>query len=293
MSTMQLCKDFNLCMHVLETTILYNTEMKKHIYILAIIALTGFIGSCSDEADPVIETELLEEVANANNEGIEVSVLAATPLFVGYNSISIELANTSDNSSITDATVSIMPMMHMMDMSHSCPVTNKTATINENGKYTFDVVFVMPSGDMGSWEITFNIEQNGTTKEVTVPVTVVQPDETKLISFVSQMDDMTKYFVALIGPNEPAVGENDLEIAVFKKETMMSWPAVEGMSFELEPWMTSMDHGSPNNIAPADMGDGYYMGKVNFTMTGDWEIRLTMKDGEQVIGEPVFNLTFQ
>ena len=102
------------------------------------------------------------------------------------------------------------------------------------------------------------------------------------------MDNTTKYFVALLSPEKPVVGENELKIAVYKKASMMDWPAVTGLTFEVEPWMTSMDHGSPNNIAPIDKGKGYYEGKVNFTMTGDWDIRLTLKNGSNIEGEPTF-----
>ena len=74
---------------------------------------------------------------------------------------------------------------------------------------------------------------------------------------------------------------------------MMEWPAVSDLNLEMEPWMVSMDHGSPNNIAPTHTAGGHYTGKVNFTMTGDWQIRLKIKQGEDLCGEPFFDLMFQ
>lgn len=265
--------------------------MKKHIYTLSVVILIFIFGSCTENNDPKVEENLVE-VATGDNGEIGVTILSSTELFVGFNTLSIDVNNLIDNTSITDATITIMPMMHMMNMSHSCPVDNKTSTLNEKGKYNFDVVFVMPSGDMGNWEITFKVEYGGKMQEVIVPVTVIQPDETKLISFVSELDQTTKYFVVLIDPKSPQVGGNDLEVSVYKKASMIDWPAVEGVSFELEPWMTSMDHSSPNNIAPVDVGNGHYQGKINFTMTGDWEIRLTIKENSNVIGTPVFTTVF-
>lgn len=267
--------------------------MKTYKIILGVLLFVGLLTSCTDENELIIEEEQLIELAFGENEGTEITLSAAAPLFVGYNTISVVLKNAANNSPITNAIVSVMPMMHLMDMSHSCPVINNTSSINENGQYTFDVVFVMPSGDMGSWEITFVIEHDGELIEIIVPVTVIQPSETRLMSFVSMTDETTKYFVAYIDPKTPQVGENNLELAVYKKSSMMNWPAVEGITFELEPWMTTMEHSSSNNIAPFDVGDGYYSGKVNFTMTGDWEIRLTAKIGGEVIGTPIFNTTFQ
>ena len=258
--------------------------LNKLAMLFAIVAIM----SCSDndEVAPTFETDLTE-ITSLTQDGITITLFAQENFFVGYNSIVAKIENQAGD--LISGTASVTPMMQMMDMAHSAPAENNTGQSFTNGAFAFNIVFVMPSGEMGSWSLNFDVD--GT--EVSVPVEVGSPEKARLVSFVSQMDGATKYFVALINPDEPEVGANDLEIAVFERASMMDWPAVSDMTFTLEPWMVSMDHGSPNNEAPVHMEDGHYMGKVNFTMTGDWQIRLEAMQGSSLCGEPYFDIFFQ
>ncbi len=254
------------------------------ILFLGLIVLFSSCNSSDDIAPDL--TEDLQEITTYSTNDLSISIYAPEDLFVGYNEITVEIIDANGNP--LSGEISVVPMMDMTTMSHSCPVEASQNTFSE-GMYNFNTVFVMPSGEMGSWSIDFTI--NGT--EVSVPVEVIAPGRTRLVSFTSTMDEETKYFVALIGPKEPAVGKNELEIAVFEKQSMMLWPAVTTLEFEVEPWMVSMDHGSPNNVAPGHTEKGHYKGTVNFTMTGDWQIRLTMREHGEVCGTPYFDLYFQ
>ncbi len=257
------------------------------ILAIIVVGLMVVFSSCNSAEDVAPDlTDDLVEITTHVTDDLSIGIYAPEQLFVGYNEITVEVKDTDGNP--LSGEISVVPMMDMTTMSHSCPLETENNTLSE-GIYTFNVVFVMPSGEMGSWHIDFTI--NGT--EVSVPVEVISPELSRLVSFTSDMDGSTKYFVAFLGPKEPAVGKNELEIAVFERKGMMEWPAVPGLAFEVEPWMVSMDHGSPNNVAPVDVGEGHYEGTVNFTMTGDWQIRLTMKEGKEVCGTPYFDLYFQ
>ncbi|MEQ8925240.1 MAG: FixH family protein [Fulvivirga sp.] len=259
----------------------------KSLYITMLIGLVA-LGACSDDEDatPLFQTDL-QEITSHTDNGITITLFAQETLFVGYNRITAKIEDKDGN--LLNSTASVMPMMDMMTMQHAAPIELSATDAVKNGSFEFNVVFVMPSGEMGSWSLDFIINET----EIKVPVTVVQPEYARLTSFVSQMDETTKYFVAYIQPEAPQVGQNDLEIAIFKKQSMMEWPPVDGLTLELEPWMVSMDHGSPNNIAPVSIGDGHYQGKVNFTMTGDWQIRLKVMENGQLCGEPYFDIMFQ
>ena len=76
---------------------------------------------------------------------------------------------------------------------------------------------------------------------------------------------------------------------------MMDWPAEPYLSVEIEPEMPAMNHGSPNNVNPSSIGDGHYLGVVNFTMTGWWRVNMTIKNGEGSIisDDSYFDITFQ
>lgn len=68
----------------------------------------------------------------------------------------------------------------------------------------------------------------------------------------------------------------------------MNFPPVSDLTVEITPEMPSMGHGSPNNVNPVYIENGHYKGKVNFTMTGDWRIHLTLKKGDRLITNKAF-----
>ena len=73
-----------------------------------------------------------------------------------------------------------------------------------------------------------------------------------------------------------------MEMAIYKKATMMSFPADSSLSVILTPEMPTMGHGSPNNVNPTHKRLGHYSGKVNFTMTGLWRLNLDYMSGAAV-----------
>ena len=260
----------------------------KSIKILLIVLAMVCVSACSEDENPqpTFESELIE-ITSVTDDGITVTLFASEKFFVGYNTITAKVEDEKGN--LLDGDIAAMPMMDMMEMSHSSPIEFPNGTTMQEGIFRFNAVFVMPSGEMGNWRLVFTINDT----EITVPVDVTSPELARLVSFTSLMDETAQYFVAYIDPKDPQIGQNDLEIAVFKRVSMMEWPAVTEMSFNLEPWMVSMDHGSPNNVAPVHTANGHYRGTVNFTMTGDWQLRLTMKENGNVCGTPYFDLYFQ
>ena len=261
----------------------------KPLFSFLLIGLVVIASSCGDDDEPTPDVvSPFQEWASASVDGINVKLLGQERFFVGYNTMMLEVFDNSDQP-ITGE-VKITPMMDMMTMSHSAPLEyTHGQALNAGGALEFATVFVMPSGEMGTW--TVNVEVLD--KMIEVPVEVLQPEYSRLTSFVDQVDGSTKYFVAMISPKDPQVGVNDLKVAVYKRQSMMEWPAVTDMTMELEPWMVSMDHGSPNNVAPVHTGNGHYSGKVNFTMTGDWQIRLDLLQNGELCGEPYFDIFFQ
>src|SRR5690606_15450843 len=275
--------------------------MKSILTFWALLGFLIFTVACSNDDDvvPTADSDL-QKVAEATESGLNVEVYAEEPLFVGYNRLQLKITDTEGNP--LSGNIEINPVMDMgpMDdhddhgghgehMEHSCPFDYPEGNTVNDGAVPFNVAFVMPSGEMGTWAL--NITFDG--KTVAVPVEVIQPEKPRLVSFTSGPDDNeTSYFICLVDPREPQVGQNDLQLAIYKRESMFEWPPVEGLKVEMTPWMPSMDHGSPNNVDPKDTGNGMYLGKVNFTMTGDWQIRLKIINNGVVSGEPTFDLEF-
>lgn len=255
----------------------------KNLYVL--LSLLAVLASCSEDNE-ITPDRQLALIGSATSAHLSTEAYARDSLSVGYNVIQLKLKNQGkEDPSIRIS--SLTPIMTMKEMSHSAPVER----LEGSGDNVFGVVFTMPGGaDTGFWEIHLELEANGESQNLIIPVGV-KPSVNKLKTFIDE-NDQNKIFVALIEPAQPSTGINDFEVAVFKKESADSWPAVTGYDFFMTPSMPAMDHGSPNNTDPVHTGGGHYQGKVNFTMDGLWRIALEAKKGETHCGEVFFDIEF-
>ena len=260
--------------------------MKQLLKLTAIALSIIFITfSCKEETEPInnptpdpLESYTVIGEQEVGNSGFTAKLYMLESPFVGYNYVVARLVETGTSNLVTNADVTFKPMMNMTSMSHSCPVEQPMYDADLNG-YSGTTTFVMPTSQMGSWEYTLEVVAAGgmDVHTATFDITVMEKSEKKLYSFVSNTDN-SKVFVALIEPKDPKVGMNSFEVVIYKKESMMMWPAYNGLMIEIDPQMPSMGHGSPNNVDPTFLDNGHYQGMVNFTMSGYWEINLDIKD---------------
>lgn len=269
--------------------------MKKYNWLTlwALALITFFSTGCDSEDVAPMPTVNYQKIAESMTEtaDIKVEVYSTDKLSTGYNPLHIALFDAASGKRIEQASIKLQPMMHMMDKQHAAPAENPTADRAVDGLFSGAVVFTMPSGDMGSWTLTVEVEADGRKTKAIVPVTVVEPATSRLKSFVSKTDG-AKYLVAYLQPQEPKVGVNNLEVAVYRVNGMMDFPADGKLTLELNPEMPAMGHGSPNNVNPVHQSGGHYIGKVNFTMTGLWHLHLTLKDGAEEAGKVYFEVNF-
>ena len=270
--------------------------MKRYIFLPLFALLTlSIFNSCKDNDNPDPNPLDKMEIATmaAANLGYDVTLWADDSLFTGYNTLFVEVVDPSDKSKVTDLEITATPVMTMPSMTHSAPV-EQPGTVDADNIYPFAVVFIMPSGAMGSWVLTLNLRDPVTDQkdEITIPVEIITPAETRVRNMMA-MDDSSKVFVSLVSPLNPKVGMNDFELAVHHKASMMNFPALEGLEIEIEPEMPSMGHGSPNNEHPTYTSMGHYKGVVNFTMDGWWQVHVRLKRGGALIAETDFNITLQ
>ena len=277
---------------------------QKITLVLFAFAALGISSCTKTEEEPVVTpTDPFEDLiyigeTQAVGAGAIVKLYAEESLFVGYNRLHVvvlDSANPSNN--ITDAHVTFHPMMDMGMMMHSCPFEDPGMMVEEGtNAFTGAVVFIMPTTSTGNWMLGIHVHnhENGQEGEASFDITVTQKDEPQLFSFKSEIDSSFN-FVALIDPMSPEIGINKFTLGIYKRENMMSFPGVEDLVVKSEPWMPSMNHGSPNNVDPVSIGNGIYEGQVNFTMTGYWQIKLDFEDANQnmVKGGQYFDITFQ
>lgn len=271
--------------------------MKKALWLA--LAAIFILSSCKEDEktntppthkDPLEGYVMLGE-EEATTLGYSIKLYSKEDPFTGYNYLVARLLETGTSNQITDANVVFKPMMDMGTMKHSCPTEQPIYNIGLEG-YAGTATFVMPSMG-GSWSVIIDVTPEGGTanEEVEIPITVEDKDEARIYNF---MKEGTGYFIAMVEPWKPAVGMNDYEIVIYKRESMMSWPAVTDLKVEIEPQMPSMGHGSPNNVHPVHTENGHYVGQVNFTMDGHWIVINTIKaDNDSVMHDSgFFDITF-
>lgn len=210
---------------------------------------------------------------------------------VGYIKIYTAMYDSVTNTRVKDGHFSVNPMMDMGTMKHSAPVEQNYDSVPADQLFKSAVVFSMP----GAWTLDINFHNHVNDKEGkgVLAVTVANPTVVVMRNFIVAADDSTRLFVSLIQPVSLKIGINDFEISIHKKASMMSFPAVEDYTVEIEPEMPSMGHGSPNNVNPVHTASGHYLGKVNFTMSGFWRVKLTIKkNGVLLSNDQYFDITF-
>jgi hypothetical protein len=273
---------------------------KKYLFILSTIVLLGFANCNKDnnepEPEPIAPVQILVSEEYAIGTGLKISYYSDEDPFVGYNKIYFTVKDSITGETISnDLEITILPMMDMGTTQHSCP-TEAVVHNSETNQYETAIVYVMPSNP-GTWTLTATVinNSNGDSGVALFNFDVVQPDEAKLTSFVSNLDPTASYFISLIQPTDPKVGENEFEILINRRASMMSWPYEPYLTVEIDPQMPAMNHGSPNNVNPVHIGNGHYKGVANFTMTGWWRINMLIKDGEgSVLTDDVYlDITFQ
>lgn len=273
--------------------------MKNSFVAAAILILYAsvLLTSCSkDDASVADPTAGLFKIAEgfASGSAIKVGIYARNQnLKTGYQPLFIQLTDSATGSPVNSAEIRLAPLMDMGMMQHGSPAEDPATLDAVSGMFPCAVVFTMPSTG-GSWTLDVVIKNilTGRTGTFSTPLTVSEPAESRMKTFTS-LHNGAKFYVTLLEPSAPKVGVNDMEIAVYKMESMMSFPADSSLSVFIEPEMPTMGHGSPNNIHPVHAGKGHYKGRVNFTMTGLWRVHADFLSGGSVADSTqYFDITF-
>lgn len=214
-------------------------------------------------------------------------------LETGYNEIFVALFDSTDGTRLSNGHFDITPMMNMGSMIHSSPVENTEDTMTTNGYFRSAVVFSM-AGTALEWSLNLSFHNHKNEKNGigSIGVNVIASSPVKFKSTVLTLDSNSKVFITLIKPTKPLVGINDIEFVLHKKTGMMTYPSIDNYTIEIEPYMPSMGHGSPGNINPINSGQGHYLGKVNFTMSGLWNVKIKLyKAGVLISDDQYFEMT--
>ena len=257
--------------------------MKFIKYIIPIF-LSLAVFSCSDDEgndDPINEVEGLNKVQEFTNSTHIIELFTESgKLSLGYNSITLRITDKATDDYVENASITWVPMMHMMDRTHSCPKSDVIKVPNKKTIYRGAIVFQMPENTEEGWDLTIDYAINGVEYEAEGDISVPNSDRQVVAVFTGA--DEVKYVLALIEPQHPEVKVNDMMVGLYKMENMMSFPVVQNYLIKLDPRMPSMDnHSSPNN---EDLTYNsllkMYKGKLSLTMTGYWKLNLMLYNEE-------------
>jgi len=268
--------------------------MKLRILLFALVGSLFLILGCEDDNKDNDMTDDLVLIGNSESDGLSVDMYADQDLKVGLNKLYFELSDASSEQ-ITDADITQKPIMHMETMNHSCPHAGLDSAPNSEGLFENEVVFIMASGMMGTWDDTLFVENNaaGTSHTIVFDnLSVAETDMKKNLVFLDADSNQVIYIVTLNGLEEPKVGVNDLIFTIHKKQTMMSFPEVADLAITINPQMPDMGHGSEGNVNPVYLENGKYEGGVAFSMTGYWTIDFTVSRGTEELGTVQYAVNF-
>jgi len=252
--------------------------------LMAVAVLLFVAASCdtTDNNDPELD---LIPVNSVTVDGYTVSLESPKELEIGANYLYWKIKQ-GDNT-ITPQTFTITPMMDMATMSHSTPFEQPSADLLDDSYLSNLAVFIMPSGDMGSWTINFEfITQSGSEISGEMPVNV--NSSWKIMN--TEDDNGKKYFVTWFEPQRPMSGNNDLTFLVHTRETMMSFPAVSNAELVVFPYMDmggGTGHSTPFT-PPVSAGNGFYEGDINYSMSGLWTTTVELVVANDTLPEIVF-----
>ncbi|OYU96435.1 MAG: hypothetical protein CFE21_08555 [Bacteroidetes bacterium B1(2017)] len=281
--------------------------MKRILIALVLVPSLLFMGSCKKEESSNNNSNNPTNTTPSTPEGMikigetyivgakaKAYVYAKQALFVGYNTLYIALYDSTDGSRLTDGHFSASALMDMGMMTHTCPTEENEEIDSTTNLYSSSFVFIMPSAVGSTWTLTLGyhnhkIDMEG---EGALEINVVEPTPAKMLSSLLAADSNAKVFVSFTLPNPGKTGFNDAEFTLHKMASSTSFPAIENYTIEMIPTMPSMGHGSPNNVNPVHVANGHYKGKLNFTMTGLWQVQLKLyKNGTLLTDKLVFEIT--
>ncbi|MCC7514213.1 MAG: FixH family protein [Bacteroidia bacterium] len=273
----------------------------KYLKISMLVALIAiFMVSCSKDDDitpnNINEIENLQLIKSFSKDGYTLELFNKTGKFqVGYNKLTLRLKDAGGKY-VQNATIDWMPMMTMnmggMTHQHSSPYSEISKVSGKQTLYQGYIVFIMASDEPDNyWDLHINLSVDGQNISIEDKVNVITTESQYNKVYTSGMGtDDENYMLALIEPENPIIGTNDIVVALFKKGDNHDFPIVNNYKIKVDPRMPGMgNHSAPGNVDMTQGNDGFYHGKVGFSMSGYWKINLILEDGSGTVikGEPV------
>lgn len=281
--------------------------MKRFKYItMAALAIVSLL-SCSKKDDdkptppvPPTPPTQLKTVAETKVDTYTVRLQNTSGTFVmGYNDVTLSVTDASGKEVDLQA-ATFTPWMEMYKgdgkggfskeimHTHTCP---HTALAKEGNVWKSQVLFQMMTAPSGVWfgKVTFKVggKEHKTDR---LDFTVVEQTN-KALGKVRNFRVFTeggnskgqKHIYAVIAPEHPKVGENDLVLGIWKMQSMESFPEVEGLTVGVAVKDAA---GKELSTTTLSYKDKFYRGKVTYPKAGTYILAYTLKDAQGNLVQP-------
>ena len=197
------------------------------VYAIVISAVMACDPQNNDE--PILEAE---PISTTSIGGYSIELLSDETLATGFNQLYWRISK--DGKLVEANSFSAVPIMHMTSMSHSCPYTSPVLQPEFEQVYSSSAHFIMPSGQIGYWEfqVSFTTQQ-----EELIEGTVAIEVASYWGLNSTQGSDGTRYFITWNKPSVPKSGNQDWELFIHKRESVMSFLPVTNAELSVYPYM--------------------------------------------------------
>ncbi len=249
-----------------------------------------------------------EEATHINNNNHLISIEASDGEFLrGYNELSVKIvtANTFERLNVQRVELLVTRTDEngrLTSAPHSRELSNEDDNLIFKGFAVFDtpknysVLNGTHSGIKTNWHIYLNYVIDNITYKAEKEIEVLDTRNPNLNMTQFVGNDGKQYYIALIAPELPKVAINNLIAGIWVQEETSSLPELingkpnpnkfiysvaNNYILELDPRMPGEDmgnHSSPNNEHLTQKEDGFYHGRVNYTMTGYWTLNFILKN---------------
>lgn len=263
--------------------------MSRALVLLALPALALWVGCGGQPAARDPYSKLSEAVSG----DLTVELWTDRPLAVGVNRLQYRVLQGGQAQ--TSATLAQKPLMNMVSTgsSHGAPVVDPLDTANDTGRFEGTVVFVMASSGSDAWDLTLDVTlpQGATASPKWTALAVAERDVKRTLTAGS--GTMTEKLTLTLDLPAPVMGINDYRLTAHKMDMMThGFKPVADLSFHVTPQMTSMGHGSSGNLDPTGGADGFYAGQLNFSMSGEWDLKVDVSRGATALGSVDYSVSF-
>ena len=275
--------------------------MKKFKFILVAAMAVATLFSCKKDDDkpapvPVPTPEAPKTVAEAKTDDKEktytVRLQNTTGAFVmGYNDLTLTVVDASGKEVAVEA-ATFTPWMNMfkgdgkggfikeVDFTHTCP---HTALAKEGNVWKSQALFQMVTGPSGVWFGTITFKVAGKDYELKRLDFEVKPQTNKALGTVNRFrlfsgDKGQMHLYALVAPESPKAGENEIALGIWKMENMKNFPKVTDWTVEVS--VKAKDGTEVLSTTTLRYERDFYRGKVSYPKAGAYTLSYTLKDAQ-------------